>query len=133
MGSAPHTVVVPLQGAADPERAVATACELAGEEGTVDAVVVIEISPLLPLDARIDAEEAAARMLLARARSVADARGVRFVPSVVRARDAASAILELAVQEEAEIVVVDRDGRRLRRAERRLLRKAAGRSLIVAA
>jgi nucleotide-binding universal stress UspA family protein len=133
MGSAPRTLVVPLLGSPDPERAVATACELAGGDGTVDAVVVVEISPLLPLDARMDAEEASARMLLARARSVADAFGVRFVPHVVRAREAASAILALAEQEDAEIVVVERDGRRRRRAERRLLRKAGDRALVVAA
>ena len=133
MGSAPHTLVVPLLGSPDPERTVATACELAGAEGTVDAVVVIEISPLLPLDARMDAEEASARMLLARARSVADACGVRFAPHVIRAREAASAILELAEQEDAEIVVVDRDGRCRRRAERRLLRRAGDRALVVAA
>jgi nucleotide-binding universal stress UspA family protein len=133
MGSTPRSLVVPLLGSPDPERAVAGACELAGREGTVDAVVVVEISPLLPLDARMDAEDAAARMLLARARVVADAYGVRFVPHVVRAREAASAILELAEQEEAEIVVIDRDGRRLRRAERRLLRKAGDRALVVAA
>ena len=132
MASAPHNLVVPLLGSTDPERAVATACALAGEAGTVDAIVVIEISPLLPLDAQIEVEEASARMLLARARSVADARGVRFVPHLVRAREAASAILELAEQEDAEIVVVDGDGRRLRRAERRLLRKAGDRALVVA-
>jgi APA family basic amino acid/polyamine antiporter len=133
MASAPHNLVVPLLGSTDPEHAVATACALAGEEGTVDAVVVIEVSPLLPLDARLDVQEASARALLARARSVADACGVRFVPHLVRAREAASAILELAEQEEAEIVVVDREGRRSRRAERRLLRKAGDRALVVAA
>jgi nucleotide-binding universal stress UspA family protein len=81
----------------------------------------------------MDAEEASARMLLARARSVADACGVRFVPHVIRAREVASAILELAEQVDAEIVVVDRDGRGRRRAERRLLRRAGDRALVVAA
>jgi hypothetical protein len=133
MATVRNTLVVPLLGSTEPERAMATACALAGEEGTVDAVVVIEVSPLLPLDARMDAEEASARMLLARARSVADACGVRFVPHVLRAREAASAILELAKQEGAGIVLVDRDGRRLRRVERRLLRKAGDRTLVVAA
>jgi nucleotide-binding universal stress UspA family protein len=131
MASAPHTLVVPLLGSPEPERAVATACAVAGPEGTIDAVVVIEISPLLPLDARLDEQEASARLLLARARSVAEAHGVRFMSHVVRAREAASAILELAEHEGAEIVVVDREGRRLRRVERRLLRKAGDRAVVV--
>ena len=110
---------------------MATACALAGEDGTVDAVVVIEISPLLPLDARMDAEEASARMLLARARAVADACGVRLVPHLVRAREAAPAILELAEREEAEIVVAKREGRRLPRPARKLMHRAPGRVLII--
>ena len=109
----PHTIVLPLLGSLDPERVVATACALAGEDGTVDAVVVIEISPLLPLDARMDAEEVSARMLHA------------------RAREAASAILELAEREDAEIVVAECDGRRLPRPARRLVRRAPDRVLIV--
>ena len=123
--------MLPLLGSLDPERVVATACALAGGDGTVDAVVVIEISPLLPLDARMDEEEASARMLLARARAVADTCGVRLVPHLVRAREAASAILELAEREEAVIVVAECDGRRLPRPARRLLHRAPDRMLIV--
>jgi hypothetical protein len=133
MAATSRNLVVPLLGSPDPERAVATACALAGEDGTINAVVVIEISPLLPLDARMDEEEASARMLLVRARSVAEACGVHFVPHLVRAREVVSAVLELAEKEGAEIVVVDRDGCRPRRAERRLLRKAGDRVLVVAA
>jgi len=91
VAAVPHNVVVPLLGSPDPKHLVTIACGLAGDDGTVDAVVVIELSPLLPLDARMDEEEAAARRLLARARAVADASGVRFVPHIVRAREAASA------------------------------------------
>lgn len=127
----PRNVVVPLLESPDPEHLVSIACGLAGEDGTVDAVVVIELSPLLPLDARMEEEETAARMLLARARAVADASGVRFVPHIVRAREAAPVILELAEREEAEIVMADGGGRRLPRAERRLVRRAPDRVLIV--
>ena len=128
MASVPQTLVVPL-GVRDPEGAVTAACALAGDDGTVDAVVVIEVSPLLPLDARLDAEEASARLLLARARSVVEARGVRFVPFVLRVRDPESALLELAREEDAQIVVVGAK----RRARRKLLRKAGDRALIVGA
>jgi hypothetical protein len=131
VAAVPHNVVVPLLGSPDPKHLVTIACGLAGDDGTVDAVVVIELSPLLPLDARMDEEEAAARRLLARARAVGVACGVRFVPHIVRAREAASAILELAEHEDAEIVVADGGGRRLPRAERRLVRRAPDRVIIV--
>jgi uncharacterized protein (DUF362 family) len=55
------------------------------------------------------------------------------VPHLVRAREVVSAVLELAEKEGAEIVVVDRDGCRPRRAARRLLRRAGDRVLVVAA
>jgi hypothetical protein len=126
-------LLVPLSVSSDPDHAMATACSLAGEDAPVTGVVVIEVSPLLPLDARMDEEETAARLLLARARSVADACGVHFVPRVLRARDATSAILELAEDEDAEIVVLDPVGHRLPRPERQLVRKAPDRVLVVAA
>jgi nucleotide-binding universal stress UspA family protein len=126
-------LLVPLTASSDPERAMTTACELAGQNASLTGVVVIEVSPLLPLDARLDEEESAARAVLARARSVADSYGVHFVPQVVRAREAAAAILSFAEEEDAEIVVVDTAGHRLSRPERQLIRKAPGRVRVVAA
>src|SRR5262245_48664128 len=99
-------LVVPLTGSPQPERVRATVCGLAFDDASVIAVVVIEISPLLPLDAQMDDEEASARALLARARTVADSCGIGFVPRIVRARTTVSALLELAAEEDAEIVVV---------------------------
>lgn len=97
------------------------------------AVVVIEVSPLLPLDAQMSDEEACARTLLARAQMVANSCGVGFMPRIVRARRTVAALLELAAEEDAEIVVVDSGGHHLRRAERQLVRKAPDRVLVVAA
>jgi nucleotide-binding universal stress UspA family protein len=131
--AAERHLLVPLAGTSELEHAIATACALAAEDGSVTGVVVIEVSPLLPLDARMDNEESSARAVLARARSVADACGVRFVPRIVRARGAAAAILELAEEEDAEIVLVDADGHGLPRSERQLLRKAPDRVRVIAA
>jgi nucleotide-binding universal stress UspA family protein len=127
----PRRLVVPIIGLTEPERLLEAVCALAEGDDAVIAVVVIEISPLLPLDARMDEEEAAARALLARARAVAEAYGVHFVPRVVRARESAAAILALAEEQDADLVVVGSGGHRLRRPERQLVRKASGPVLVV--
>ena len=106
---------------------------LAGDDATVVAVVVIEVSPLLPLDAQMSGQEARARTLLTRARAVADPCGVGFVPRIVRARRAVPALLELAAEEDAEIIVVNSGGHHLRRPGRQLVREAPDRVRVVAA
>jgi nucleotide-binding universal stress UspA family protein len=124
-------VLVPLTTVPEAERAVATACALADERATVTAAVVIEVSPLLPLDARMDDEERGARVLLARARAAGDTGGVRVAPCVIRARDAAAAILELAGREGSDLIVIG-SARPRRRLVRQVLRSAPCRVLVVA-
>lgn len=126
-------LVVPLTSSLQPERVLETVCRLAGDDASVIAVVVIEVSPLLPLDAQLSEEEAGARTLLARARVVADTCGIGFVPRIVRARRTVAALLEVAAEEDAEIIVVDSRDRHLRRPERQLMRKAPDRVRVVAA
>jgi nucleotide-binding universal stress UspA family protein len=125
-------LLVPLCASQEPERVMRTVCDLADEDATVFAVVVIEVSPLLPLDAELAREEADARLLVARARTVAESCGVHCVARIVRARRAAVAVLDLAAEEDAEIVLVG-GGHHPRRSERQLLRKAPDRVLLVAA
>jgi nucleotide-binding universal stress UspA family protein len=125
-------VLVPLTRSPEVERVVGTACTLAEERATVTAAVVIEVSSLLPLDARMDGEEREARMLLARARAVGDAHGVRVVPRVLRTRDACAAILELAGREGSDLLVIGAVRPRLRRLVRHAVRKAPCRVLLVA-
>jgi nucleotide-binding universal stress UspA family protein len=129
----PHSVLVPLTGSVEPERLVDTACTLADDDASVTAVVVIEISPLLPLDARMDEEETQARALLGRARAAGEDYGVRVVLRIVRARATAPAILALADAEQTELVVVGSKRHRVRGLERRLMRDAHCRVLVVAA
>jgi hypothetical protein len=95
--------VVPVMK--DPERAVETALELGDEPAKVTAVFVIEVSPLLPLDASMPAEEEHARRFLRRAVSVGKAHGIHVVPRVIRARNADTAIRAVADEEETEVVV----------------------------
>ena len=126
-------LLVPLGGSDQPERVMRAVCELADEDATLFAAVVIEVSPLLPLDAELAEEEARARLLLVRARAAAEALGVYCVPRIVRARRASAALLVLAAEEDAEIVLVGSGGHHLRRSERQLLRKAPDRVLLLAA
>ena len=95
--------VVPVMK--DPERAVETALELGGEPATVTAVFVIEVSPLLPLDASMPAEDEHARRFLRRAVSAGKAHGIYVVPRVIRARNAKTAVRAVAEAENTQLVV----------------------------
>jgi nucleotide-binding universal stress UspA family protein len=132
-------VLVPLLGD-DSERAVEVACRLAEERASLTAVVVIEVSPLLPLDAHMTADEEAARAAVHRAEAVADGYGLRFSGRTVRAREAGTAIVELAEELGCDVVVIGAERRRAphRRLAgfggtvRHVLRKAPCRVLLVA-
>lgn len=103
-----HTrIVVPVREGPDAERAVRVACGLATDNGsTLSAVAVIEVPPLLPLDAHMDEDEEDARKALQRAQAIADSYGVAFTGQIVRAREAATAIVGQAESCNAEVVVI---------------------------
>jgi basic amino acid/polyamine antiporter, APA family len=100
-------LLVPLLDNPESVRAVEVACRLAAEHhASITAVTVIEVPSLLPLDAHMKEEEADARRLQGRAMAIADAYGVTLVPRTVRARKAATAILEELKRNDAELVVI---------------------------
>jgi nucleotide-binding universal stress UspA family protein len=106
-------LLVPVSAAPDSDRAVEVACSLAAERAAeLTAVFVIEISPLLPLDARMDEDEVLARRALHRAQAVADSFGVHLRARKIRAREAGPAIVDLAGVLDAEIVVIAATRRR---------------------
>jgi nucleotide-binding universal stress UspA family protein len=133
-------LLVPISGTAEGGRAMETACALAAEAATITAVFVIEVSPLLPLDAWMGEEEAAAREALARAEAIADAFGLKIHTRIVRSRDAGRAIIDLAEGEDVELVVICAPhASRLRRRQmafdgtvRHVLAKAPCRVMVVA-
>jgi nucleotide-binding universal stress UspA family protein len=136
-----HRILVPLFSGLESARAVDAACRLAAERrSTVTAVSVIEVPPLLPLDARMDDEEADGRSELARAEAVADAYGVGFHPRQLRAREAATAVLDAVEESAAELVVMLAPRRRrasrtatpFARDVQQVLRKAPCRVLVIA-
>ena len=90
-----HKLVVPMLANPESKRAVEVACRLAAERhAEITIVTVIEVPPLLPLDAHMHDEEAEARRLHNLAIEIGDMFGVAVHPIAVRARDAATAILE---------------------------------------
>jgi len=123
------------------EKALDVACRLAAErQASITAVVVIEIPPLLPLDAHMLEEEDDAHRLLDRAEAVAESYGISLAPTMVRAREAAGAIVERARAIDAEVVVIGgvRTSRRSTRASfgravQDVLEKAPCRVMVVAA
>src|SRR6266536_3057542 len=135
-------LLVPMLGNPESELAVQVACRLAAERhAAITVVTVIEVPPLLPLDARMTDEEAEARRLHDRATAIADDYGVAVVSRTVRAREAGAAILEQVEKSDAELVVLGAT-RKLRANKRatafgrnvqHVLRKAPCRVLLVAA
>jgi nucleotide-binding universal stress UspA family protein len=108
-----HRLLVPISGEADTARVMETACALAADHGaSITVAFVIEISPLLPLDARMSDEELESREAFGRAEAIADAFGLRISTHTIRTRDASRAIVELAEDDDVELVVIGARRRR---------------------
>jgi nucleotide-binding universal stress UspA family protein len=108
-----RSLLVPVADNPESDRALNVACRLATEHGaTITALAVVEVSPLLPLDARMDAEEAASKRLLARAQAAGDSYGIGVAPRLVRGRHAGEAIVAAAEKSGADVIVIGAPRRR---------------------
>ncbi|SRR6266540_1745051 len=111
-----RSILVPLADNAETDTALGVACRLAAERGcSLTAVAVVEVPALLPLDAHMRDEEVEAKRLLRRAETAADSYGITVSRRVVRARDAAVAIVEQAAAAGTDLVVIGAPRRRTRR------------------
>jgi len=129
-------ILVPVVDNPESAEAVDVACRLAAEKhGALTVLTIVEVPPQLPLDAHMLEEEADAHALLARAQAIGESYGVDVTPRILRARDAAEAIVAHAERTGAEIVVVGavRQRRGFRRTIRDVLKKAPCRVLVIAA
>lgn len=100
-------LLVPVEDNADSEEAIDVASRLAAEHGSsLTVVAVVEVPPVLPLDAHMREEEAHAHALLRRAAAVAESYGVTVALQMLRGRDAASAIVAEATARNSELLVV---------------------------
>ncbi|HKD32944.1 MAG TPA: universal stress protein [Gaiellaceae bacterium] len=100
-------ILVPLVPNLESETAMALAAELAEDRGSsITAVVVVEVSPELPLEAHMLDEEAQAKRTLDDAHAIGNARGVHVHTRTLRARQAGEAIVEEAERSRADLVVL---------------------------
>lgn len=133
---------MPVAGNAESLRAVDVACRLAADtRAVVELVTVIEVPPLLPLDAHMQDEEELARSVLRRADAVAGSFGVNVASRLVRAREASTAIVTEAEQAHAQLIVIGAPRRRRARRNapvfgstvRHVLKHAGSRVMLIAA
>ena len=72
-----RSILVPLCLNGESETAFDIACRIAAERGcSLTAIAVVEVPALLPVDAHMTEEEAAARRLLGRAATIGDTYGI---------------------------------------------------------
>lgn len=100
-------LLVPVAENPESEEAIDVASRLAAEHGaSITVVAVVEVPPVLPLDAHMHEEEAHAHAVLRRAAAVAESYGVRVSLETLRARGAAPAIVAESLARETELLVV---------------------------
>jgi len=132
-----RNLLVPIADNVESERAMDVACRLAADHGaTIAAVSVIEVPTVLPLGSHMTAEERTAHRLLERAAAIGDTYGVVVVPRIVRARDAAEAIVAHAEQRRSEMVVIGAPRKRQKAigsTVEHVLRKAPCRVMVIGA
>jgi len=109
-----RSVVVPVVDSELSRQALEAAARLASDRGEVTVVTVLEVPLGLPLDTLLDEEERDARDLLRSAQAIVERFGIDTSTELVRARYAADAIVGLADERGAELIVVGTP-RRIRR------------------
>jgi nucleotide-binding universal stress UspA family protein len=100
-------IVVPVdsEGALS-MRAVEAAARVSSKSATIVLVYVIEVPRELPLDALFAEEEEAARTVLRNAAAIAETYGIHVVQRLERAYGGAPAVLEVADEFEADMIVL---------------------------
>ena len=102
-----HRILVPVTGTEADEEAVRLACRLARKDkADILGVYVIPIERTLPLDAEIGGEVDKAEAILDRMEKVAAAEGCAMETDLLQAREAASAIVDEAVEREADLILM---------------------------
>lgn len=109
------TLLVPYVQSAASERGLETALRIAASEknSRVIAVYVVEVDRRLPLEAELPQESAQGERCLAEAEQAARRFKVSCEGDILQARDAGHAIVDEAVQERVDAIVlgVPRSGR----------------------
>jgi nucleotide-binding universal stress UspA family protein len=102
-----NLVLVPVQGTALSDRMVALGCQMAkARQARIEVFYVIEVPWTLPIDAKLPDAEQMAQDELSRAKRIADRYGVQLETRVANAREAGRAIVEEAVADGADIILM---------------------------
>jgi APA family basic amino acid/polyamine antiporter len=102
-----RSILVPVKPGRESEEAMDLAARLATERrAAIAAVCVVSIPLELPIDTRLEDEEAAADEALDRAAAIAELYGVDVTGRLVRARSPGRAIVDEAVRRGSEIIVM---------------------------
>ena len=101
-------VAVPAIGAPYSERAIRTACRLAGAHGEVDIrlIYVMEVPRALAMATPLPGEEALAEQFLSQGREQAMQRGVPVGTDVIRGRESVETLLKYLKQNEYDLVIL---------------------------
>ena len=102
-------IVVPVNGTASSQEALALACFLAKKnKGRVYAVYVIEVARTMPLDAEMTAEAQRGEQVLAEAERLAEELDYReyVFGELLQARDTAHAVVDEAVERGVSAIVL---------------------------
>jgi APA family basic amino acid/polyamine antiporter len=110
-----RSILVPVKPGRLSEEAIDLACRLAADRGASIAAVSVAVVPLdLPIDSRLDDEEARADEALDAAAAIAELYGLDVTERLLRDRHAGRAIVDEAARRQSEIIVMGapRAGRR---------------------
>ena len=100
-------ILVPLAGTAIDPDVIEYAIALGRpHKAKITAVHVIEVKWNMPLDAVLDAELERGEEVLDHAEHVAEKLGGHLITEVLQARDAATAIVDTAVEQGSELIVM---------------------------
>jgi nucleotide-binding universal stress UspA family protein len=106
-------ILVPLAGTAIDPDVIEYAIALGrAHKAKITAVHVIEVKWNMPLDAVLDAELERGEEVLALAEKVAEKLGAHLSTEVLQAREAAAAIVDTAVEQHSELILLGMPYRR---------------------
>lgn len=112
--SAARRILVPAKGTSYSDRAIELACRLGQEQkAEIVLVYVIEVPLALPLGTPLAADEKRAQEALERGSQIVRLHGLEPVPLVERDRDVAHGVLRVARDQEADLVVLGVNPRRI--------------------
>jgi len=101
------SILVPLAGTAIDPDVIEFAIALGRQQkAKITAVHVIEVKWNMPLDAVLEAELERGEEILAHAEKVAEKLGAQITTEVLQAREAAAAIVDTAVEQKSELILL---------------------------